>query len=191
MVEKQGDLWTQSVDAICITTNGFVRGNGMAVMGAGLAKQAAQRYPGIEFTLGYQIHQGGNHVYVLTQNASDGIRLKYTTITLGGQGVLVPYHLVAFPTKPRSEITLPDLSNIIAYKRGEFAPGTVAPGFWCVSPLSLILQSAQELVYLADRAGWTSVALPRPGCGRGERTWDEVRPLLDPILDARFIVMNW
>jgi hypothetical protein len=32
------------------------------------------------------------------------------------------------------------------------------------------------------------VLLPRPGCGNGHRTWDEVCPVIEPILDDRFTV---
>jgi hypothetical protein len=56
--------------------------------------------------------------------------------------------------------------------------------------LVLIRQSAYELVVLADKAGWRSVVLPRPGCGNGQRKWHEVRPILQEILDERFTVVT-
>lgn len=51
-------------DAICITTNGFVKVDGTAVMGAGIAKQAKELLPGVEKMLGDRIRQSGNHVHV-------------------------------------------------------------------------------------------------------------------------------
>ncbi len=54
----------------------------------------------------------------------------------------------------------------------------------------LIARSARELAALADAEGWTEVALPRPGCGGGGLSWGEVRPLLAPALDARFVVVT-
>lgn len=34
-------------------------------------------------------------------------------------------------------------------------------------------------------------ALPRPGCGNGNRTWSEVEPICTKILDDRFIVLEY
>ena len=56
--------------------------------------------------------------------------------------------------------------------------------------LGLIRSSVQELKEQADRAGWVSVLLPRPGCGNGRRMWSEVEGLLAP-LDGRFNVITW
>lgn len=56
--------------------------------------------------------------------------------------------------------------------------------------LSLIGQSARELVALADQHGWKTVLLPRPGCGNGGLKWGEVRLVLQPILDDRFTAVT-
>ena len=55
---------------------------------------------------------------------------------------------------------------------------------------TLIRRSAIELASLAHREGWTCVAIPRPGCGGGALEWAEVRPLLAPVLDDRFVVVT-
>jgi len=60
--EIKGDLWEQDADALVITTNGFVKRNGAAVMGRGVALQAAQRYPWLPAALGSSIETQGNHV---------------------------------------------------------------------------------------------------------------------------------
>lgn len=54
MVEIVGDLWREvgRADLILVTTNGSVRMDGGLVMGRGAARQAAERYPGLEFDLG-------------------------------------------------------------------------------------------------------------------------------------------
>lgn len=65
MLEEFGDFWTIQGDARCITTNGVLRENGNAIMGKGIALQAKQRYPNIEFTLGRLIQKYGNHVFYL------------------------------------------------------------------------------------------------------------------------------
>lgn len=56
--------------------------------------------------------------------------------------------------------------------------------------LTLIERSARELVTRAGIEGWQTVLLPRPGCGNGQRTWEEVAPILAPILDDRFVVVS-
>lgn len=68
LIEVFGNLWTYEAEARCITTNGFVKVNGAAVMGRGCAKQAMERYPGIEFTLGELLERQGNHVFLLGGN---------------------------------------------------------------------------------------------------------------------------
>jgi hypothetical protein len=55
---------------------------------------------------------------------------------------------------------------------------------------ALIARSARELAALADAEGWSEVVLPRPGCGGGGLAWEEVRPLLAPVLDDRFLVIT-
>lgn len=63
MKEITGNLWNYWMrpdHVICITTNGVVKSNGAAVMGAGCAKDALLRITGIEFELGKYIAQYGN-----------------------------------------------------------------------------------------------------------------------------------
>jgi hypothetical protein len=55
---------------------------------------------------------------------------------------------------------------------------------------ALIQRSAIALASLAQSEGWPFVALPRPGCGGGGLEWAEVRPLLAPFLDDRFVVVT-
>ena len=47
-------------DIICITTNGFVKKDGCAVMGRGCAQEAKNRYPNINKLLGIHINTKGN-----------------------------------------------------------------------------------------------------------------------------------
>lgn len=57
--------------------------------------------------------------------------------------------------------------------------------------LDLIRQSAEELAALATIKGWRGpVLLPRPGCGNGQRTWEDVQPVIAPLLDDRFVVVT-
>lgn len=61
MLEVKGNLFDQQ-GWLCITTNGFVKNNGRAVMGAGCAKTIRDEIPGIDLALGKAINQYGNVV---------------------------------------------------------------------------------------------------------------------------------
>jgi len=59
-----GDVWEYQGSAIIVVpTNGDVKSNGLAVMGAGIAKQAAQKYPLLPRQLAGKLRLDGNHVH--------------------------------------------------------------------------------------------------------------------------------
>lgn len=61
-----GDIFTlpqSRNEAVCVTTNGAVKKNGYAVMGAGIAKQANMNFSGLARDLGDLLIQYGNRVY--------------------------------------------------------------------------------------------------------------------------------
>lgn len=101
MIERRGDLWSEHIEGyrpgvdvppwLVVTTNGETKANGNAVMGAGVAKRAAELWPTIPAILGGRLRETGNAVYYLglrrLPGASDDPRLL--------RGV------VAFPTKHR------------------------------------------------------------------------------------------
>jgi hypothetical protein len=87
MLVRQGNLWTMPADARCITTNGMTRpSDGKAVMGGGCALDARNRYPGLDTYLGLLLHDHGNHVFVLMEEAKEP---RPTGV----------WNLVSFPTK--------------------------------------------------------------------------------------------
>jgi len=158
VLEARGDLWElgKNADAVVITTNGFVKKNGHAVMGRGCAREARDRWAGLDLRLGTLIRIHGNRCF------------RFAASLPNNEGSC----LVSFPVKPERGLD------------GE-------PGWSCPAEMWLIRQSARQLVEMADKFGWGSVVLPRPGCGNGGLDWDDVRPILEAILDDRFTVVTF
>lgn len=171
MKEIKGKLFEQEADAFCITTNGFITSRGNAVMGRGCAKEAAEYLPRLPSLLGSMMSKLGNIPLVVHAKGNQ--------------------RLVTFPVKPISEICKPDKSNVVKYKQHDFKPGDVVPGWACVADIKLIEESAHKLVILANMNRWTKVIVPRAGCGCGELDWEDVRKVLEPILDDRFHVITF
>lgn len=66
MQEIYGDIWEQHKLGrwAVITTNGDTRKDGACVMGRGVAKQAADKFPNLPFKLGEALRTGGNKVHI-------------------------------------------------------------------------------------------------------------------------------
>jgi hypothetical protein len=64
MKELTVNMWDISADAYCITTNGIIKANGCAVMGAGVALSAVRKFPGCDKYLGIRIKKMGHNVGV-------------------------------------------------------------------------------------------------------------------------------
>lgn len=59
------------------------------------------------------------------------------------------------------------------------------------SDLTLIRRSCEQLVAICDKFGVRTCYLPRPGCANGGLDWEtQVRPVVEPILDDRFVVVD-
>lgn len=54
----------------------------------------------------------------------------------------------------------------------------------------LIKDSAQRATWLADAHKLKRILLPRPGCDRGGLDWEDVKLIIAPILDDRFVVCS-
>lgn len=165
MREATGNLWdlVQPTEAIVITTNGDVGKNGRAVMGRGIALEAKRRVQGIDRLLADQILRYGNHAWFLARGQ------------LGPQ-----FSIIFMPVKHH----------------------------WheAADP-ALIVRSAREMVHLADReqamyaranlttgsttVEWANIWMPRPGCGAGRLDWGDVKPLIAPVLDDRFVAVTF
>ena len=171
MIELKGNMWAYAggVDVISVTTNGFVKKDGLAVMGCGCAQQASEHYRDLSLILGSRILSHGNvpH-YLLTDNGTD---------------------LWSFPVK-LARVRF-DGSNVVSHMCDQFTIGESVPGWASIADRNLIRESAISLVKAADRFLWSKVLLPRPGCGAGELSWEIVRRDLSEILDNRFAIITY
>lgn len=174
MLYEYGDVFKKSMDALCITTNGYVAA-GKAVMGRGIALKIQEYCPKIKVDLGRRIiREGADKVHLVYDNKDD-------------------VSILAFPVKPDSTICNDSKSNIVKHARGKFKAGGVVPGFYAVADLDIIKASAKQLIQMADaNPEWKRIMLPYPGCGAGELSWKrDVEPVLSVLLDDRFIVVTF
>lgn len=174
---------TLKPDVFAITTNGFVKSNGEAVMGRGCAKMAATKFKDLPHELGTWISCNGNHVWVINSYmpSENSFARRLSKIV----------NIVSFPVKSIAERCLPDKSNVVVHMRSKYNPDDTVPGWACRASLTLIEQSTIELKDLIFRSGcWSCVVLPRPGCGAGELDWKDVKPILEKHLDDRFYVIS-
>jgi hypothetical protein len=152
--EIVGNLWDFHDQGhwIAITTNVSVRRDGRAVMGRGVAREAARRYPELQAFLGKVILRSGGRVWPL-----------------------VRWRIFTYPVKwrwhERADLNLIELSacELVSKVNGMQRQKLGGLG---VDP--------DEKVYLV-----------RPGCGNGGLTWAVVKPVIAPILDDRFVVVDW
>lgn len=169
IIVQGGDIFSYlgRVDAICITTNGYVNKRGECVMGKGNAGEAAKRWKELPKILGEKIKKNGNVVNVL-------IQVEGTWI-------------IAFPTKT-DIVKRPELTQILPHLRARYANKLWVPGFAVYSDIKLIERSARQLKEIADKMKFQKVVLPLPGCGCGGLKPWQVLPILEKLLDDRFII---
>ncbi|SEA72666.1 hypothetical protein SAMN05660420_02985 [Desulfuromusa kysingii] len=137
----RGDLWEHHSNGavVAITTGGLLLKDGRCSMPRGCARQAADRFPTLPYTLASQIRNFGMHVFDLGQR------------------------IVSFPVED-SPFENPSLQ--------------------------IIERSCRELVELVEFKQWPRIIVPRPGCGHGGLTWNEVKPILERYFDARFYIIQ-
>ena len=92
-------------------------------------------------------------------------------------------------------LTIP--REIFLYKRMFMSPTKVKPKD--DSKYEVIADSAKRLADIgiswskfeqANRLNMSNIYLPRVGCGCGKLIWKDVKKILEPILDDRFIVVS-
>ena len=106
-MHTKDDIFTlpRVCDAVCVTTNGIIKQNGRAVMGAGIAKQADDLYD-LAGILGERLSESGNHTYLLKEN---------------------PFYIISVPTK--NHFKDPSSMNLIIQSCKELVDIADATGF--------------------------------------------------------------
>ena len=163
------------VSAIVITTNGFTKSNGEAVMGRGIAEQFKNAYPELPRILGSKIIQGKNNVHFLKQ--------------------LGRTRIYSFPVKAEGmKLERPEQKElIVSHKRHEFNIGANVPGFALKADIAIIERSLKQLAQIHMQDGLSSVIIPLPGCGAGELSFnkDGIHQLMLENLNDNFYCMSY
>jgi hypothetical protein len=149
LILENTDIWSLvEKGAIGIPTNGFVSRNGAGVMGAGLAYDAKDRYPGIVFDLGTHIRREGNVVGWLRKE---------------------PHQIIAIPVKPSFHKieNQNQKKKILPKVRSIYGIGETVPGFYCMADIKLIERSLNQLVDFIEKNSLKTVFIPLLGCGNG------------------------
>lgn len=152
--------------AICITTNGFVKARGDAVMGMGIAKSMAEKFVELPHILGRNIKANGNVVqYLMHHNGTA---------------------LLSFPVKPASKVCKYPTHDMVKHAVGKYPIGSTIPGFHCKADPEIIHQSCLELMDWMDKSELEHCVIPVPGCGAGELSYlRDVKHICESILDDR------
>ena len=161
------DLFDQIkiADAICITTNCSVLEDGSNPMGGGCAGAAARLWSEVPNIYGQCLMMMPN-VPVILGHIEKANKENFVSVMANMPGITSRTHtaLVAYPTM----VEIGDMAD-----------------------LSLVERSAHLLVEMASLFFWKHVVIPRPGSGIGGLSWkDEVKPLLESILDNRFVLIH-
>jgi hypothetical protein len=91
--QQQGDMWSvyQEADLFLITTNATLKRNGALVIGRGIARQARDRFPGLDIAL-------GRHIYGVCGSRSE----RFTQMFPFGTFFLL--HRIANATSPQASL---------------------------------------------------------------------------------------
>ena len=161
-----GDLWDLvSGDPgswAVVTTNGCLRADGTLVMGAGIAQQAAARFPQLPAELGRAVAARGNV-----------------------PAAVLDARMLSWPTKPAAH-------ELDGRRHAGWMCAARVRRPECVREVAgLVWRNAPLLVALADDLGITSrIYCPPPGCGLGGLNWSDVGPHVARVLDDRFTIVQ-
>lgn len=163
------------VSAIVITTNGFTKSNGEAVMGRGIAEQFKNMCPELPRILGSKLIQHGNNVHFLKQMGKTRI--------------------YSFPVKAEGmKLEKPEQKElIVSHARYKFSVGMYVPGFALKADVAIIERSLKQLTQVHVQDGLSSVIVPIVGCGAGELSFngDGIHDLMMEHLNEHFYCMSF
>ena len=163
------------VSAIVITTNGFTKSNGEAVMGRGIAEQFKNMCPELPRILGSKLIQHGNNVHFLKQMGKTRI--------------------YSFPVKAEGmKLERPEQKGlIVSHARYKFSVGMYVPGFALKADVAIIERSLKQLAQVHVQDGLSSVIIPIVGCGAGELSFnkDGIHQLMMEHLNEHFYCMSF
>lgn len=144
------NLWRQG-KIVCVTTNGFTKKDGSAVMGRGNALAMAQLIPDLPKLLGQFIRKYGNRVGFIYQRS-----------------------IIAFPVKPVTG----NIHNALPHIVKKFKETDTIPGFWCKADPQIIEISMNQLNNLIKKFNLKEVYLPIPGVNNGQLKFEDIEPIL-------------
>lgn len=176
MIERQIDIievlaqskppeLAEHFDAVAIPTNGSVRVDGNGIAKKGSAGKAAEIWINFEHLLGVHLAKNGNVPGLLGY-----LRCLDKTLYETDN----PEHLIWGSDPIRTHVwSFPTKNDWRDY-----------------SSLDLIKASAQAMVQHANSFHYEEIGIPKPGCGAGKLTWNQVKPVLQDILDDRFTILD-
>ena len=56
--------------------------------------------------------------------------------------------------------------------------------------IELIKRSCLQLSEMIGKYGVEEIHIPRPGCGNGRLKWSDIKPIIEPLLDDRFVIVH-
>jgi len=138
-------------EIICVTTNGYIKKNGSAVMGRGNALAAATIYPTLPANLAAHIKKNGNVVGPIFKR------------------------IISFPVKP----SFGNYDQVLDKVKYMYKQDQKIPGYHCKASLELIEQSMIQLIDFINKFNLEKVYLPVPGVNNGELKLEDVTPILE------------
>lgn len=76
---------------------------------------------------------------------------------------------------------------LFCYRGQEIYSFPVKHDWWDKADIELIKRSCMELCELVKGR---IIALPRPGCGNGHLKWEDVKPVIEPLLPDNIVVVS-
>jgi hypothetical protein len=148
------ELW-KSGEIVCVTTNGFIKKNGQAVMGRGNALAMATAIPRLPMYLANHIKTHGHIVGPIYKK------------------------VISFPVKPIQG----KYKDVLPHMRNKYKETDIVPGFFCKAEVGIIKKSVEELNRLIENNNNVikTVYLPIPGINNGQLNFSDISEVLNKL----------